>query len=67
MAPRDGYYHLHHGLYSYPERMGSVPAPWRPARREEAGGMLNGPHGRRAERSRTKNVRIAYVELIGMR
>ena len=43
MAPLSGYRHLQHITRSHPESMGSVPAPWRPARREASGGRRSEP------------------------
>jgi hypothetical protein len=41
--PLSGYRHFQHITRSHPEGMGSVPAPWRPARREASGGMRSDP------------------------
>jgi hypothetical protein len=49
MAPHSGYSHLPQGTRSDTESMGRVPAPWRPAMREESGVMLRGPHGQRGD------------------
>ena len=43
LAPLSGYRHFQHITCSHPEGMGSVPAPWRPARREASGVMRSDP------------------------